>query len=708
MPTAKISVKSAKLSNLNEHLFTTHEHQQTAFNIEKIKQTQTNTTQQPVLFEHVQKIELTRSQYIVTSYLDFTPYYKGFNALETFANRLATEISELSEIEMPYFIRLDRDEKGKYDEIFRIHKVEVQSLIGVIEKQKVQFNKIIDHMTMTTEKVKPKDPNVHERQKRGFLLGVFDFLFGGNSNSATIEQIKQNLAILEQNQGILADGLEDQLKLINNQNVQISQNRIVVNSLNRELIQLNNSLNGLAESMKVLTFSRNFILAMLQTRHQLDTLRDGLHNLQSDLNRINDYMHGLTTHKVTPNLIPPTDLRQILDEAKDQLKANPKLMLPDSQGIAIWKYYQFLKINAFVYDDIIIIILTLPLVDKDLQFDLFRAHNLPLLQPNMKKLFQYDLDTSYVAVRKDGNYLTLPNEEDILTCHISAGHFCNLNTPLYPVKTTTFCIYHLLVNDLEKINKFCTVSVLDYVQDVAINLGENTWALSTLNPTNLHVTCLTNSYEIPIYANLQLVELGNSCQAYNPNLILPSGNAIRTTRNQSMIEERFFNYNLQYTSLKNFHLTQVFKLTTLSPDQIDQLAHDLPPIKRIPMKNISTLMQAIDKDYPFEMPIYGYVLITMAVTTLIILIVGIILYVRYKRAKVSSNTPTRTHRPLPTKDEIEMQPLSLTTTNTRLPHRRPVTPQLLRRTLEEDLGVDFRKYNRKSQKQNQDPLGSVV
>lgn len=175
-------------------------------------------------------------------------------------------------------------------------------------------------------------------------------------------------------------------------------------------------------------------------------------------------MHGLTTHKVTPNLIPPTDLHNILQEASNQLKANPKLMLPESDGLAIWKYYQFLKLDAFVYNDIIIIILTLPLVNKDLQFDLFKAHNLPLLHPDIKKLFQYEVESSYVAICTDGNYLTLPKEDDILACQISAGHFCNLNTPLYPVKTTTFCVYHLLVNDLEKIEKYCKVTILDYTQ----------------------------------------------------------------------------------------------------------------------------------------------------------------------------------------------------------------------------------------------------
>ena len=34
------------------------------------------------------------------------------------------------------------------------------------------------------------------------------------------------------------------------------------------------------------------------------------------------------THKVTPNLIQPTDLREILEDVTTKLVANPKLALP--------------------------------------------------------------------------------------------------------------------------------------------------------------------------------------------------------------------------------------------------------------------------------------------------------------------------------------------------------------------------------------------
>ena len=127
-------------------------------------------------------------------------------------------------------------------------------------------------------------------------------------------------------------------------------------------------------------------------------------------------------------------------------------------------------IDSFVHRDMLIVVLLFPLFDKDLQFDLFKAHSLPLLHPKLKKTFTYQLDIPYIALQSDSNYFTIPMYDDILKCTFSAGHFCNLNTPLYPVDTTTECICHLLINDKEKIGDCCKLSIQNYSHDIAINL----------------------------------------------------------------------------------------------------------------------------------------------------------------------------------------------------------------------------------------------
>ena len=95
-----------------------------------------------------------------------------------------------------------------------------------------------------------------------------------------------------------------QLEMINESNIQISRNHAVLNILNRDPIKLNHSMNTVAEDLRALEFSKNFLLAMLQVRNRLATMHDGMDNLRIDLKKIHKYMTSLTT----PTLISPADL----------------------------------------------------------------------------------------------------------------------------------------------------------------------------------------------------------------------------------------------------------------------------------------------------------------------------------------------------------------------------------------------------------------
>ena len=82
------------------------------------------------------------------------------------------------------------------------------------------------------------------------------------------------------------------------------------------------------------------------------------------------------------------------------------------------------------------------------------------------------------------------------------------------------------MNDKEKIQECCKINIENYMQDSVINHDQNIWALSVLEPTELHISCLTYSYQIKVDLTFKLIELDNSCQASNPNFILPSSNLI--------------------------------------------------------------------------------------------------------------------------------------------------------------------------------------
>ena len=77
-----------------------------------------------------------------------------------------------------------------------------------------------------------------------------------------------------------------------------------------------------------------------------------------------------------------------------------------------------------------------------------------------------------------------------MACHISNGQFCHINSPLYAEDTSHPCSYALFLQNKDKINKFCILSVINQMQDEAVNNNDNLWAISTLqNNKKLHITC---------------------------------------------------------------------------------------------------------------------------------------------------------------------------------------------------------------------------
>ena len=95
------------------------------------------------------------------------------------------------------------------------------------------------------------------------------------------------------------------------------------------------------------------------------------------------------------------------------------------------------------------------------------------------------------------------------------------------------------------------------------------------------------------------------------------------------IKQRFFNYDMEYTAIPNFHLMQTFNITHLTAEQLDTLSDDLPTIKGITIKNVTSLLKKINKNYPYIFPTYGYILVSVSGTVLVLLIIGTLCYVKY-------------------------------------------------------------------------------
>ena len=54
---------------------------------------------------------------------------------------------------------------------------------------------------------------------------------------------------------------------------------------------------------------------------------------------------------------------------------------------------------------------------------------------------RHKLDHQYLAVSTDKLYVTFPTTEEIFSCRMSIGSFCEINNAIYPTSTIRSCEY---------------------------------------------------------------------------------------------------------------------------------------------------------------------------------------------------------------------------------------------------------------------------
>ena len=115
----------------------------------------------------------------------------------------------------------------------------------------------------------------------------------------------------------------------------------------------------------------------VEARIVLVRLNNGIIGLQANVDKIYEYLRTMASHEVNPLVLPPKSLRQVLKSIKEEMKQNPRLTLAYDPDQDIWSYYSIMRVSPIIMDGFLLLILTVPLVDKSLQMDLYKVHNLP-------------------------------------------------------------------------------------------------------------------------------------------------------------------------------------------------------------------------------------------------------------------------------------------------------------------------------------------
>ena len=228
-------------------------------------------------------------------------------------------------------------------------------------------------------------------------------------------------------------------------------------------------------------------------------------------------------------IIPPDILKKILHKIEEDIKSHARLKLCEDPETKIWSYYGMVKLTPIVLEDYLMLILTIPLIDQSLHMNLYKVHNLPMLHPTLHVHVQYELEGSNLATLMEGMFITLPTGLDVRLCLMMNGHLCLFNQALCPVEHMNWCIYALFINDKDQIERNCLLKTINWTTNLAYSLDGYLWAISALAAKKLQIRCVMETHVITIKPPLQIVDIGNGCEAYSASIYILAKSELTAT-----------------------------------------------------------------------------------------------------------------------------------------------------------------------------------
>ena len=186
--------------------------------------------------------------------------------------------------------------------------------------------------------------------------------------------------------------------------------------------------------------------------------------------------------------------------------------------------------------------------------------------------------------------------------------------------------------------------------NLAYSLDGYLWAISALAAEKLQIRCVMETHVITIHPPLQIIDIGNGCEAYSTSIYIPAKSELTATM-QSLTRSQFFlDYNFQYTNVSNFVVWYKTDFATLTKEEITTLKAKIMKLPTMPMDIFDKTLEIIDEDYPFSLS--PNLILALLILTGVIFIVFGILFIWYKRkTNLAASTVGHLHKLIPSLKE---------------------------------------------------------
>ena len=518
-------------------------------------------------------------------------------------DHLETESEEQdAEVRSQHNEKVEQDLKIAYS---KVSKEEIEVLDDIIKKVAAEYPEL--------------DRKVIKRVKR---FGIMSWIMGWGvySNWRQIKTIKRNIKKLYQQNLLQEKQIQDLAHHLNLTATRVQIHDKMLYNLQVKLSRMDHTIKVMQDMIQFNWLVNNVILDAHVVVNRLIT---GLIVLRNNVEGIYRYLNVIASREINPVMIPPPPLREMLAEVKEEMKQNPRLELPYDPQKEIYKFYEVIKITPIIIGDVLSILLTIPLIDRSLQMNVYKVHNLPALQVKLGVAAEYILEGDYLAVDQHGLYVALPDAREMQICLTSQGGLCVMNQALHPVETVEWCVYALFIQDEQRIKKDCTMNFKTRKANMAQSIGGYLWAVSSLVGEKIQVRCLTETHVEVIKPPLQIIHIGNGCEGYSPSIKIPAKSELTSQNDVAERTTYFLNFNEQYQKSTDVGLWNFFEIDEFTEKKLKDMIEVLPALPPMNYENLNKRIGELD-DYPLEIPV-AVIAIALAVSTIFLVITLIII-----------------------------------------------------------------------------------
>ena len=111
------------------------------------------------------------------------------------------------------------------------------------------------------------------------------------------------------------------------------------------------------------------------------------------------------------------------------------------------------------------------------------------------------------------------------------------------------------------------------------------------------------THVITIKPPLQIVDVGNRCEAFSASIYIPAKSELTATLQSITISHFFLDYNFNYTNVSNFLVWHKFNFAKLTKTEMKTLKAKILQLPSMSMDMFDNVIDNIDENYPlFSLP----------------------------------------------------------------------------------------------------------